>query len=81
MKRVSIQDLKATLSTAIAEAEAGATILVTRHGEPVAKIGPAARAHVHRGPAVGTGRLQPAVRRSTKGRYLEVLDEDRRDDR
>jgi len=81
MKRVSIQDLNATLSTAVAEAEAGATILVTRHGEPVAKIGPAASAHVHRGPAVGTGRLQPAVRRSTKGRYLEVLDEDRRDDR
>lgn len=81
MKRVSINDLKAALSTAVAEAEAGATILITRHGQPVAKIGPAASAHVHRGPAVGTGRLRPAVRRSTKGRYLEALDEDRSDDR
>ena len=79
MKRVSVQDLKAALSSAVAEAEAGATILVTRHGEPVAKLGPAASVHVHRGPAVGTGRLQPAVRRSTKGRYLQVLDEDRGD--
>ena len=77
MKRVSIQDLKAGLSAAVAEAEAGATILVTRHGEPVAKIGPAAGEHVHRGAAAGTGRLRPAVRRNTGGRYLVVLDDDR----
>lgn len=77
MKKVSIQDLKATLSAVVAEAEAGATILVTRHGEPVAKIGPAASALVHRGTAVGSSRLRPAVRRSTNGRYLEVLDDDR----
>ena len=75
MKRVSIQGLKATLSSAIGEAEAGATIVITRHGQPVAKIGPAGSTHVHRG--AGAGRLRPAVRRSTKGRYLEVLDDDR----
>jgi prevent-host-death family protein len=77
MKRVSIQELKATLSAAVADAEAGATILVTRHGEPVAKLAPALRAHVHRGTDVGTVRLRPAIRKHTKGRYLQVLDDDR----
>lgn len=77
MKRVSIQDLKASLSATIAEAEAGGTILVTRHGQAVAKVGPARPQSVHgRGPVAGT-RLRPAVRRSTSGRYLEVLDDDR----
>jgi antitoxin (DNA-binding transcriptional repressor) of toxin-antitoxin stability system len=77
MKEVSIQDLKATLSAAIAEAEAGSTIVVTRHREPVAQLGPARPPHVHRGERVGTGQIKPALRRGTKGRYLAVLMEDR----
>jgi prevent-host-death family protein len=77
MKMVSIQDLKARLSAAVAEAEAGATTVVTRHGEPVARLGPAVAGHLHVGSAVGTGRLRPAIRRNTKGRYLRVLDDDR----
>jgi prevent-host-death family protein len=79
MKRTSIQDLKARLSAAVAEAHAGATILITRHNEPVAQLGPAHQQHVHRGAKVGTGRLVPAVARGTKGRYLQVLGEDRGD--
>jgi prevent-host-death family protein len=80
MKEVSIQTLKATLSSAVAEAEAGATIVITRHNDAVAVLGPARSAHVHRGPLVGTGRLKPALSsRATKGRYLEVLLEDRGD--
>lgn len=80
MKEVSIQTLKATLSSVIADAEAGATIQVTRHGDPVAVIGPPRVAHVHRGQRVGGGRLQPAISgRGTKGRYLEVLLDDRRE--
>jgi prevent-host-death family protein len=74
MKQVSIQDLKAGLSAAVAEAEAGATILVTRNGKPVAQLGPA---HVHRGPDTPHGRLRPALQRGTKGRYLALLLEDR----
>ena len=31
MKRISIQDLKATLSAAVADAEAGQTVVITRH--------------------------------------------------
>lgn len=77
MKKVSIQDLKATLSSTIAEAEAGATIVVTRHGDAVAVVGPPAAAGVHRGRHVGAYRLRPAITRSTRGRYLAVLDDDR----
>jgi prevent-host-death family protein len=78
MKQVSIQDLKAGLSAAISEAESGATILITRHNEPVAQLGPARPARVHRGAQVGLGRVQPALKRRTKpSRYMSVLLDDR----
>lgn len=77
MERISIQDLKAKLSTAVAEAEAGATITITRHNEPVARLVPARAQHVHRGTLVGKAIPGPAVRRNTRGRVFEVLDEDR----
>lgn len=77
MKQVSIQDLKATLSAVVAEAEAGRTIVITRHREPVALLGPARTDHVHHGARVGAGRVKPAVKRGTKGRALAVLQDDR----
>lgn len=77
MKSISIKDLKAGLSGAVAEASAGQTILITRHNEPVAQLTAAGSRHVHRGAAVGTGRLRPAIRRGTGGRYLAVLGDDR----
>lgn len=77
MKKVSIQDLKANLSTTVAEAESGRTIVITRHNAAVAHLGPARPGHVHRGDRVGVGRIQPALKRGTKGRYLGVLVEDR----
>lgn len=77
MKRISIQDLKAQLSAVIAEAESGQSVVITRHAEPVAQLGPARSPHVHRGRRVGSGRIRPAVGRGTKGRYLVVLMEDR----
>jgi antitoxin (DNA-binding transcriptional repressor) of toxin-antitoxin stability system len=61
----------------VAEAESGTTIVITRHNEPVAQLGPAHLRHVHRGGRVGQGRLQPALKRGTKGRYLAVLIDDR----
>jgi prevent-host-death family protein len=67
MKRVSIQDLKARLSAVVAEAEDGRTIVVTRHNEPVAQIGPARMDHGRRG--ASRSRLRPAITRGTKGRY------------
>jgi prevent-host-death family protein len=77
MKRISIQDLKAGLSGAIAEAESGTTVLITRHNDPVAQLSPARPLHVHRGARFGTAAIVPAVRRATGGRYLAVLLDDR----
>ena len=79
MKRISIQALKAQLSSVVSEAESGATILITRHNAPVAQLSPARPHHLHRGTRVGTGRIKPAVARGTRGRYLTVLMEDRGD--
>jgi prevent-host-death family protein len=75
MKKVSIQDLKATLSMAIAEAEHGRTIVITRHNEPVAHLGPARQDHVHR--AVSREPIRAVLKKGTKGRSLAVLLEDR----
>jgi prevent-host-death family protein len=77
MKRISIQDLKARLSSVIAEAESGHTILITRHNQAVAQLCPPRSPMVHSGGAVGVARLRPAFKRATKGRYLSVLIEDR----
>jgi prevent-host-death family protein len=77
MKKVSILDLKAHLSAAIAEAEAGQTVVITRHNQPVAQLGPARTEHTRRGARVGLGRIHPALKRATKGRYLAVLLDDR----
>ena len=77
MNQISIQDLKGQLSAAVAEAERGSTIVITRHNRPVAKLTPAAVAHVHIGQRYGRAQLKPASRANTKGRYLDVLMEDR----
>jgi prevent-host-death family protein len=77
MKQISVQALKARLSGAIAEAEAGRTLVITRHGEPVAQVSPVRPAGVHRGSKSGTGAITPAVTHGTKGRYLTVLLDDR----
>jgi hypothetical protein len=63
----------------MAEAEAGATIIVTRHGDPVAVVGPPSTIGLHVGREFGSYRLRPAIKRNTRGRYLEILDEDRGD--
>jgi antitoxin (DNA-binding transcriptional repressor) of toxin-antitoxin stability system len=51
--------------------------VITRHNQPVARLGPGHPAEVRHGSRVGTGRLEPAIRRGTKGRYLAVLMDDR----
>jgi antitoxin (DNA-binding transcriptional repressor) of toxin-antitoxin stability system len=77
MKRMTIQDLKSGLSKAVAEAEAGTTILITRHAEAVAQLGPARPGSVHRASLAAMRPLRPALKRATRGRYLAVLREDR----
>jgi prevent-host-death family protein len=81
VKKVSIQDLKPQLSSVVAEAEQGGTIVITRHGKPVARLVPADPPYVHRGPLVGTP-LPAALETGIKGlgvRALELLLEDRGD--
>jgi antitoxin (DNA-binding transcriptional repressor) of toxin-antitoxin stability system len=77
MKQISIQDLKARLSAAVAEAEAGRILVVTRHNTAVAHLGPPRPAHVSRADHGAYTRLEPALKRGTRGRYLKVLIEDR----
>lgn len=77
MTTIPIQDLRARLSAVVAEAESGRTVVITRHNQPVAQLGPASALHVHHGRRVGNVRLEAAVSRGTKGRYLAVLLEDR----
>lgn len=77
MKKVSIQSLKTGLSAAIAEAEAGQTILITRHNQAVAQLIPATVTNTHDGAEAVTAPLRPLLRRATKGRYLKILLEDR----
>jgi prevent-host-death family protein len=77
MKQVSIHDLKAQLSAVVSAAEHGETVVITRHNTPVARLGPAGTRGTYSGRRVGSGRLEPALQRATKGRYLAVLCEDR----
>ena len=82
MKVVSIQVLKRNLSKLLAEAAAGARVIITRHRKPVAQLSSAELDSVHVGSRVGRGKLRPALRRAgTGGKYLDVLAEDRPGDR
>ena len=76
MEAVSVQDLKAKLSAVVAAAESGQTIVITRHGRPVARLGPADPPHVHRGRLVGEPWPQP-VTSGLGARALAALLEDR----
>ncbi len=77
MKRISIQDLKSGLSAAIAEAESGKTVLVTRHNRVVARLSPVTPWKAPDGGASAREPLVPLLRRATRGRYLSVLMDDR----
>ena len=77
MQKVPIHELKRRLSELVAEAERGIPLLITRHGRVVAQLLPA-DAHVHVGARFGDGALAPLFKDRTKGRYLEVVADDRR---
>ena len=78
MKTISIDELKRNLSSLVDEAAAGARIFITRHRRPVATLSAADMEHVHIGPRFGRGALKPLLRAPTHGKYLEVLQDDRR---
>ena len=77
MKKVSLYELKQDLSGLVREAEAGEPIVITRHRRAVATLGSASLEHVHVGSRFGKAVLRPLLRRATRGKYREVLAEDR----
>ncbi|MHC4548071.1 MAG: type II toxin-antitoxin system Phd/YefM family antitoxin [Planctomycetota bacterium] len=77
MKRIPLHVLKQHLSALVAEAEGGTSFLITRHKRIVAQLMPA-DAHLHVGSRLGKGKLKPLLRSRTKGRYLDVIADDRR---
>jgi prevent-host-death family protein len=81
MKSISIQDLKQQLSEVVSAAEAGDRFVITRHKKPVAELGSTDFGLLHVGSQFGTGRLSTVLDGPTAGRYLDVLRDDRADDR
>lgn len=83
MRTVPIHLLRRDLSTFVQDAASGETIIVTRHGKPMAALVAAGiDPSLHVGPASRRrGSLKPLLRQATRGRYLEVLREGREDAR
>lgn len=85
MKSVPIQDLKSGLSRILAEVASGVRVVVTRHRRPVAVLCPPEEMsdeQLRVGRDFGRRPLLPLFDdAATAGRYLDVLAEDRGDDR
>ncbi|HEX5137145.1 MAG TPA: type II toxin-antitoxin system prevent-host-death family antitoxin [Planctomycetota bacterium] len=77
MQKIPIHELKRRLSELVAEAERGTPLLITRHSRVVAQLLPP-DAHVHIGARLGRGTPAPLLKARTKGRYLDVVADDRR---
>jgi antitoxin (DNA-binding transcriptional repressor) of toxin-antitoxin stability system len=77
MKSVPMYGLKQELASIIAEAEAGTEVLITKHNRPVARLTRPGTEHLHTGSKFGRGRLKPALKGKTAGRYLQILEDDR----
>jgi prevent-host-death family protein len=78
VESVPIGDLKQALSSYIDDAANGERVVVTRHGRPVALIIGAEHERLTVGAQFGRGSLRPLLSRASKGRYLSVLEDDRR---
>jgi antitoxin (DNA-binding transcriptional repressor) of toxin-antitoxin stability system len=78
MKKVSMHNLKQELASYVGEAADGAEIMITRHNKPIARLSHPGSEHVHQGARFGKANLKPAVRVKTAGRYLQMLQDDRR---
>jgi prevent-host-death family protein len=77
MKQVTLQALKRHLSKLVREAASGERIVITRYRRPVAELSAADRGGLHVGSKVGKGSLEPLFHDATRGRYLQILEEDR----
>ena len=79
MTDISIDELGQNLAAWLARAEAGETLIVTRHGRPTLHITTANQPHVVFGANFGKTDLRQVVRECIGEDALRVLDEDRRD--
>ena len=76
---MSLQELKRHLSRLVDRARAGERIVITRYRQPVAELGSPSTTGLRTGAAYGTGLDGPPLDKATGGRYLDVLEEDRRE--
>ncbi len=82
MSDITVQDLKQTLARVLARVGLGEWFTVLRHGKPVARLLPPAEPGVHSGDRFGSEhRIQSAGKRLSRGAFLAVLAEDRRETR
>lgn len=77
MKHVSLKDLKSNLAHLAHEASQGAQIEITRYNRPYITLGPTHAEGLRVGNQLGKGNLEPMTRNGSRGRFLEVLIEDR----
>ena len=78
MRTVPIQELKKNLAALVDEAAAGNPILITRRKRPLACLVSSALQHVLEGSRFGRGSLRSVLHAPTRGKYLAVLEDDRR---
>ena len=87
-KRVGIRELKATLSECIREVKSGRTVVVTAHGEPVARMIPESTSVRERLEALRTagsvawsgrrlGRIKPVARARGNRTVADLVSENR----
>jgi prevent-host-death family protein len=77
MQKIPIHELKRRLSELVGQAEKGIPVEITRHRKVVARLLPP-DTHVHVGSRFGSGAPAPLLKARTKGRYLDVVADDRR---
>ena len=78
MKKVPIHELKRNLAFFVSEAANGERILITRHKKPVAALAFPESEYLFVGAHFGKGRLRPALDHGSHGKFLKVLEDDRR---
>lgn len=80
MKSISLRVLKENLSRYTEQAARGEPIQVTRYNKPFVYLMPALGQSQRVGTRAGQHEFRPVSKRATRGRFLEVLNEDRNDE-
>ena len=79
MKKVPLKDLKLRLSLWMKEAAKGSLVQVTRYNRPYIYLFCNESPGLHCGSQVGKSEIKSVLSGKTKGRWLEILLEDRED--